>query len=92
MSEASAYNGVKTCRNCTYRKSPVCLSVKLVQACARISQNPDEVNVAALTTLIKEAEALRRRKYKCGKEANAWIHIMDRACAFWQPSGQVFLC
>jgi len=44
-----------------------------------------------LTTLIKEAEALRRRKYKCAKEPNAWAHLMDKACAFWQPAEECII-
>ena len=88
MSRTACSSSVKTCGTCAYRKSQVCLSLKLLQACNRISQNPENVNVAALTTLIKEAEVLRRRKYKCAKEPNAWAHLMDKACAFWQPADE----
>jgi hypothetical protein len=62
--------------------------MRLLRACVAISQNPDEVDAATLTVLISEAEALRRRKYKCGKEPRAWTHLIDRACAFWQPKEQ----
>jgi hypothetical protein len=62
--------------------------MRLLRACVDISQNPDEVDIATLTVLIREAEVLRRRKYKCGKEPTAWTHLVDRACAFWQPIGQ----
>ena len=76
---------LKICGTCAYRRSPICLSLRLVQACARIGQNPDDVNEATLNTLIRETETLRRRKYKCDKEPNAWTHLVDKACAFWQP-------
>jgi len=79
---------LKICGTCAYRRSSVCLSMRLVQACVDISQNPDEVDAATLTVLIREAEVLRRRKYKCGKEPSAWTHLIDRACAFWQPKEQ----
>jgi hypothetical protein len=62
--------------------------MRLLRACVDISQNPDEVDAATLTVLIREAEVLRRRKYKCGKEPTAWTHLIDRACAFWQPKEQ----
>jgi len=44
-----------------------------------------------MTTLIMEAETLRRRKYKCSKEPDAWTHLMDKACALWQPTEQAAL-
>ncbi len=92
MSEAlSQDDKLKICGTCAFKKSPVCLSMRLVQVCARISQNPEGVNAATLTVLIREAEALRRRKYKCGREPNAWTHLVDRACAFWQPREQAVL-
>jgi hypothetical protein len=86
MPKNSPDNSIKTCGTCTYRKSSVCLSRRLLQACVRISQNPEKVNANTLITLIREAEVLQRRKYKCAKEPNAWAHLMDRACAFWQPA------
>ena len=79
---------LRICGTCAYRRSPVCLSLKLVQACARIGQNPDSVNEGTLNMLIRETEALGRRKYKCDKEPRAWIHLVDKACAFWQPREQ----
>ena len=75
----------KICGTCAYRKSPVCLSMRLVRACSRITHNPDQISASTLNTLIQEVDALRRRKYKCSKEPNAWTHLVDRACAFWQP-------
>ena len=91
MSKAYFSDKLKACGTCALRKSPVCLSLKLLQACNLISQNPEKINAAALTTLIKEVEALSRRKYKCAKEPNAWTHLMDKACAFWQPNEQTIL-
>ena len=79
---------LKICGTCVYKRSPVCLSLKLVHACSRISQNPDQVNAATLNVLIQEAEALSHRKYKCSRESNAWMHLVDKACAFWQPVEQ----
>ena len=79
---------LKICGTCIHKKSPVCLSLRLVQACSRISRNPDQVNVATLNLLIQEAEALSHRKYKCSRESNAWMHLVDKACAFWQPVEQ----
>ena len=79
---------LKICGTCIHKKSPVCLSLRLVQACSRISRNPDQVNAATLNTLIQEAEALSHRKYKCSRESNAWMHLVDKACAFWQPVEQ----
>ena len=79
---------LRICGTCAYRRSPVCLSLRLVQACARIGQNPDGVSEATLNMLIRETEALGRRKYKCDKEPKAWIHLVDKACAFWQPREQ----
>jgi len=79
---------LKICGTCIYKRSPVCLSLRLVQACSRISQNPDQVSAATLNALIQEAEALSRRKFKCSRESNAWMHLVDKACAFWQPVKQ----
>jgi len=79
---------LKICGTCVYKKSPVCLSLRLVQACSKISQNPDQVSAATLNALIQEAETLSRRKYKCSRESNAWMHLVDKACAFWQPVEQ----
>jgi len=62
--------------------------MRLLQACVDISQSPNEVDAATLTVLIREVEVLRRRKYKCDKEPSAWTHLVDRACAFWQPIEQ----
>ena len=81
---------LRICGTCAYRRSPVCLSLKLVQACARIGQNPDGVSEATLNMLIRETAALGRRKYKCDKEPRVWIHLVDKACAFWQPKEQGF--
>jgi len=90
VSDASQHvSKLKICGTCIYKKTPVCLSLKLIQACSRISQNPDQVSAATLNALIQEAEALSRRKYKCFKESNAWMHLIDKACAFWQPLEQV---
>jgi len=86
MAEIFPTHLTKICGTCAKRKSPVCLNLKFVRACAGVVRNPDEVNAATLATLIKEAETLSRRKYKCSKEPNAWTHLMDRACAFWQPA------
>ncbi len=79
---------IKTCATCTYRKNPVCLSMRFLQACGRISKDPDKVNAHTLAMLIHEAESMSHRKYKCTKEPTAWTHLMDRACAFWQPVGE----
>ena len=85
---APSFARLKICGTCVYRKSTVCLSVRLVHACYQISQNPDQVNAATLNVLIQEAEALSHRKYKCSRESNAWMHLVDKACAFWQPLEQ----
>lgn len=82
---AHSFARLKICGTCVYKRSPVCLSLRLVQACFRISQDPDQVSAATLNTLIQEAEALSHRKYKCSRESNAWMHLVDKACAFWQP-------
>jgi len=79
---------LRICGTCTYRRSSVCPSTRLLRACVDISQNSDKVDAATLTVLIREAEVLRRRKIKCGKEPSAWTHLADRACAFWQPKEQ----
>ena len=86
MPTVTISNRLKTCGTCAYRKTHVCVSMKLVRACNIISQNPERINAVTLATLIVETEALSSRKYKCVKEPNAWTHLMDRACAFWQPS------
>ncbi len=74
--------------NVRIQRSSDCLSIRPFGLALTFSQNPDEVDVAALTVLIREAEVLRRRKYKCGKEPSAWTHLVDQAYAFWQPKEQ----
>ncbi len=86
MARAFPTGVAKICGTCAQRKSPVCLNLKFIRACAGVARNPDRVNAATLAILLREVETLRHRKYKCSREPNAWTHLMDRACAFWQPT------
>ncbi len=61
------------------------LSPQFVIACSRVTYNPETVQVPVLKVLFEELEKMSHRKYKCRKEPNAWTHLFDRACGFWQP-------
>jgi hypothetical protein len=76
---------VKTCGTCVHRNAPVVLTPKFVLACSRVAYNSETVQVPVLLMLFEELQKMSHRKYKCRKESDAWTHLFDRACGFWQP-------
>lgn len=78
---------LKACGTCTHIGSPVFLSRELREACKEIVAKSEShtVTVEDSAKLVHEALRLSREKRRCTHEPHVWVHLLDQACAFWQP-------